>query len=190
MAAGVTIVNEVGLDPGIDHMLAMQAFDDVKEAGGVVNSYRSYCGGLPAPEAASNALRYKFTWSPRGVLFNTIGTAKYLQSGKIIDVPGNGALLESATKKAPFLPGFNLEMFPNRDSTHYVDLYNIPSCNTIVRGTLRYRGFAHNILSLVKLGLITTVDHPSLHPKGPEITWVFLEINLFSKLSDLIVNYF
>jgi alpha-aminoadipic semialdehyde synthase len=169
--AGVTILNEFGLDPGIDHMLSMQAFDEIKEAGGVIDSFHSYCGGLPAPEAASNALRYKFSWSPRGVLFNTISTARYLNKGKIVDVPGNGALLELATTKAPFLPGFNLEMFPNRDSTSYVDLYNIPTCNTIVRGTLRYSGFAHNILSLLKMGLVTTNDHPSLHPKGPEITW-------------------
>ena len=136
--AGVTIVNEVGLDPGIDHMFAMQVFDEIKEGGGTITSYTSYCGGLPAPESASNALRYKFSWSPRGVLFNTVGTAKFLKEGKLIEIPGNGGLLEMGTKKADFLPGFNLEMFPNRDSTHYVDLYNIPTCHSIIRGTLRY----------------------------------------------------
>ncbi len=73
----------MGLDPGIDHMLAMQVFEDVKDAGGVITSYHSYCGGLPAPEHANNSLRYKFNWSPRGVLFNTLGTAKYLKQGKV-----------------------------------------------------------------------------------------------------------
>ncbi len=89
-AAGVTIVNEVGVDPGIDHMLAMQAFDEVRDDGGVINFYHSYCGGLPAPENANNSLRYKFNWSPRAVLLNTISTAKYLKSGKIIEIPGDG----------------------------------------------------------------------------------------------------
>lgn len=187
-AAGVTIVNEVGLDPGIDHMLSMAIFDEVKEAGGTITSFQSHCGGLPAPESASNALRYKFTWSPKGVLFNTLGTAKYIKSGKIVDVPGNGQLLERATKKAPFLPGFNLEMFPNRDSTKYVDIYNIPSCNTIIRGTLRYRGFSHNVLSLVKLGLISSVDHPSLHPKGPEVTWKQFMCDLTNQSRDTYIE--
>lgn len=87
---GVTIVNEVGVDPGIDHMLAMQVFDEVREAGATIESYTSYCGGLPAPENANNALRYKFNWSPRAVLLNTISSARYLKHGKIIEIPGNG----------------------------------------------------------------------------------------------------
>ncbi len=91
--AGVTIINEVGVDPGIDHMLAMQVFDEVKEAGGVIESYYSYCGGLPAPEHANNSLRYKFNWSPRAVLLNTISTAKYLKAGKIIEIPGQGLVI-------------------------------------------------------------------------------------------------
>lgn len=87
---GVTIVNEVGVDPGIDHMLAMQVFDEVREAGGIIESYTSYCGGLPAPENANNALRYKFNWSPKAVLLNTISSARYLKNGKVIEIPGNG----------------------------------------------------------------------------------------------------
>lgn len=169
--AGITIVNEVGLDPGIDHMLAMQIFDDVREAGGTINKYHSYCGGLPAPENANNSLRYKFNWSPRAVLLNTISTAKYLKAGKTIEIPGQGALLEQGSSSVSFLPAFNLEAFPNRDSVAYIDQYNINTVNTILRGTLRYRGFCHNILSLVKLGLISTKEHPSLHQNGPEITW-------------------
>ena len=65
-------------------MLAMQVFDDIKDQGGIITSYLSYCGGLPAPENANNSLRYKFNWSPRAVLLNTISTAKYLKSGKVI----------------------------------------------------------------------------------------------------------
>ena len=179
---GITVVNEVGLDPGIDHMLAMQCFDEIKESGGVIESFNSFCGGLPAPECANNSLRYKFNWSPRAVLLNTISGAKYLKHGKVIEIPGNGGLLEQGSGPVSFLPGFNLEAFPNRDSIAYIDQYNINSVNSILRGTLRYKGFCQNALALVKLGLISLKDHPSLHAAGPDITWVshvyknFLEI--------------
>lgn len=81
--AGVTIVNEIGLDPGIDHLLAMECIDEVHETGGKIESYISYCGGLPAPEFSNNPLRYKFSWSPRGVLLNVLGNAKFLQDSKV-----------------------------------------------------------------------------------------------------------
>lgn len=81
--AGVTVLNEVGLDPGIDHLLAIECFDDVRQAGGKVESFVSWCGGLPAPECSSNPLRYKFSWSPRGALLNTLAPAKYLHEGQV-----------------------------------------------------------------------------------------------------------
>lgn len=81
--AGVTIVNEVGLDPGIDHLLAMEAFDEIHSHGGKVESFVSYCGGLPAPECSDNPLRYKFSWSPRGVLMNAMNGAKYLKANQV-----------------------------------------------------------------------------------------------------------
>ena len=70
--AGITILNEVGLDPGIDHLLAMECFDQIKSNGGKIVSFKSFCGGLPAPENANNPLSYKFSWNPRGVIFNTL----------------------------------------------------------------------------------------------------------------------
>ena len=83
-AAGVTILNEVGLDPGIDHLLALEVFDDIRQAGGRIESFVSWCGGLPAPESSYNPLRYKFSWSPRGVLLNTLSPAKYFHEGQVI----------------------------------------------------------------------------------------------------------
>lgn len=80
--AGITIVNEVGLDPGIDHLLAMECIEQIHEEGGKVDSFVSYCGGLPAPEYSNNPLRYKFSWFPRGALVNTVSEAKYLQDHK------------------------------------------------------------------------------------------------------------
>ncbi|KAL0272229.1 UNVERIFIED_CONTAM: hypothetical protein PYX00_005289 [Menopon gallinae] len=168
--AGITVVNEVGLDPGIDHLLAMEVFDEVRQAGGKVQSFVSYCGGLPAPECSDNPLRYKFSWSPRGVLMNTMADAKYLQDGKITEIPGGGELMKTA-HPLDFLPGFALEGFANRDSTDYMDKYGINEAHTFVRGTLRYNGFANTVLSMRELGLLSTDPKPSLHPNGPDITW-------------------
>lgn len=81
--AGVSIVNEVGLDPGIDHLLAMECFEEVHQGGGKVKSFVSYCGGLPAPECSDNPLRYRFSWSPRGALLNTVSSGRFLKDGKV-----------------------------------------------------------------------------------------------------------
>ncbi|XP_076056603.1 lysine ketoglutarate reductase/saccharopine dehydrogenase isoform X2 [Oratosquilla oratoria] len=168
--AGITVVNEVGLDPGIDHLLAMECFDEVHAGGGKVESFISFCGGLPAPEVSDNPLRYRFSWSPRGVLLNTLSGARYLKDGQVVDIPAGGALLD-ATEDFNFLPGLALEGFPNRDSTMYADFYGIPEAKTILRGTLRYRGYSDVVKGLIKLGLIDPEDHPSLHPNGPTLTW-------------------
>jgi saccharopine dehydrogenase-like NADP-dependent oxidoreductase len=77
-AAGITVVNEVGLDPGIDHLLAMECFDEAHTGGGKIESFVSYCGGLPAPEASDNPLGYKFSWSPRGALMNMLSGGNFL----------------------------------------------------------------------------------------------------------------
>ncbi|KAG8223056.1 hypothetical protein J437_LFUL002004 [Ladona fulva] len=130
--AGITVVNEVGLDPGVDHLLALECLDEIHQGGGKVESFVSYCGGLPAPEFSDNPLRYKFSWSPRGVLLNTLGAAKYKKNGEFVIVEEGGSLMDSA-EPLDFLPGFSLEGFPNRDSTKYADLYKIPEAKTILR---------------------------------------------------------
>ncbi|XP_073974901.1 lysine ketoglutarate reductase/saccharopine dehydrogenase [Rhodnius prolixus] len=186
--AGITVINEVGLDPGIDHLLAMECIDEVHQAGGKVESFESYCGGLPAPECSDNPFRYKFSWSPRGVLLNTLGTAKYLHDSKTVEVPAGGSILNNC-QDLFFLPGFALEGFPNRDSIRYAQLYGIAAeAHTVFRGTLRFRGFAKTMQSLQKLGLIDPNPHPALHPKGPEITWREFVCNLIG-LSTLDVFY-
>lgn len=170
--AGITILNEVGLDPGIDHLLALEMIKDIHEKGGAIESFISYCGGLPAPEYSNNPLRYKFSWSPRAVLANTISPAKYLNRGQIVEILGGGDIM-SAPKELNFLPGFALEGLPNRDSTKYGELYGLgANLNTLLRGTIRYKGFSECIEAIQKLGLIDTEPHPMLHPNGPTITWV------------------
>ncbi|XP_044742743.1 alpha-aminoadipic semialdehyde synthase, mitochondrial [Chrysoperla carnea] len=188
LEAGVTILNEVGLDPGIDHFLALECIHDVQNTGGKIDSFISYCGGLPAPEYSDNPLRYKFSWSPRGSLINTLSGAKYLSKGQIVEINGGGELM-STTKDLDFLPGFHLEGYPNRDSTLYKDLYGINSdVKTVLRGTIRYKGFSKCIQGMQLLGLIDPNPHPCLHPKGPEITWRQFVCNLLG-LADSNIFY-
>lgn len=140
-AAGIRIVNEVGLDPGLDHMSAMKMIDEIKDRGGHVTSFVSVCGGLPAPEAADNPLKYKFSWSPRGVLSASQNDAQYRWEGHLVQVSGKELLANAS----PFLDGWpelHLECLPNRDSLLYETTYGLENVNTLFRGTLRYRGFS------------------------------------------------
>ena len=84
--AGISILNEVGLDPGMDHMSAMKIIEDIQARGGEVTTFSSVCGGLPAPEAANNPLMYKFSWSPMGVLMASQNDAVYMRKGNVISV--------------------------------------------------------------------------------------------------------
>ncbi|KAM9633974.1 alpha-aminoadipic semialdehyde synthase, mitochondrial isoform 3-T4 [Morphnus guianensis] len=169
-AAGITVISEMGLDPGLDHMLAMECIDKAKEVGATVVSYTSFCGGLPAPEHSDNPLRYKFSWSPQGVLLNTVQSATYLKNGEIINIPAGGALLDSVTPM-DFFPGLNLEGFPNRDSTKYAEPYGIQTAHTLLRGTLRYKGYSKTMGGFVKLGLINPDPYPLLSSTTPPLTW-------------------
>ncbi|XP_015770010.1 PREDICTED: alpha-aminoadipic semialdehyde synthase, mitochondrial-like [Acropora digitifera] len=159
--AGIAIVNEVGLDPGIDHLLAMECFDDSKDEGAVIKSFRSYCGGLPAPEHADNPLRYKFSWNPRAGILTIMNTAKYLWYGKTVEIAAGGALLEEI-KPTGIFPGYRLECYPNRDSVVYGGLYNISTASTILRGTLRFEGYAKTCLALFQLGMYSQSQRSDL----------------------------
>ncbi|XP_062439268.1 alpha-aminoadipic semialdehyde synthase, mitochondrial isoform X2 [Rhea pennata] len=167
--AGITVISEMGLDPGLDHMLAMECIDKAKEVGATIVSYTSFCGGLPAPEHSDNPLRYKFSWSPQGVLLNTVQSATYLKDGEIVSIPAGGALLDSVTSM-DFFPGLNLEGFPNRDSTKYAEPYGIQTAHTLLRGTLRYKGYSKTMGGFVKLGLINPDPYP-LSSTTPPLTW-------------------
>ncbi|XP_065308841.1 alpha-aminoadipic semialdehyde synthase, mitochondrial [Dermacentor albipictus] len=184
--ANITVMNEVGLDPGIDHLLAMECFDEVRRKGGKVVSFVSYCGGLPAPEHANNPLRYKISWNPRSAFVNCMGPARYLENGKEVEI-APGSLLDNA-QRVPFLPGFNLEGYPNRDSLVYKNTYGINNAHTVLRGTLRYKGFSSAMKGLQLLGLLGTEPHPSLHPRGPEITWRLFMTTLMGQPDNLLTS--
>jgi len=149
--AGITILNEVGLDPGMDHMSAMKIIDSVHERGGEITSFSSVCGGLPAPEAANNPLLYKFSWSPMGVIRASQNNAQFSRDGKVVKVDGSDLLASAEPFDA--WKSLNLECLPNRDSLIYGDKYGISSAGTIFRGTLRYNGFSALFHVLKNMGL-------------------------------------
>jgi saccharopine dehydrogenase-like NADP-dependent oxidoreductase len=137
--AGILILNEIGLDPGIDHMSAMRVIDHVAKKGGKVVSFKSYCGGLPAPEANTNPMGYKFSWSPRGVLMAGRNAAKFLENGKIRDIPGPELFNNHWPLEVPGNGTF--EAYPNRNSLPYQELYGLKDAHTLFRGTLRNPGW-------------------------------------------------
>ncbi|KAG2222858.1 hypothetical protein INT45_000473 [Circinella minor] len=159
--AGILIMNEVGLDPGIDHMSAMKIIDEAKSAGKKIRSFISWCGGLPAPEASNSPLGYKFSWSPRGVLTASGNDATYWSGGKKHTVSGDLLLKNHfPTIRTPF-QGFVFEGLANRDSLKYIDIYglgDLEHMNTMFRGTLRYQGYADLLYGLRKLGFLNLSD--------------------------------
>ena len=153
-SAGVTILNECGLDPGIDHMSATRVIHDVRSKGGRVVSFRSYCGGIPAPEANTNPFGYKFSWNPKGVLTAGTSNARYLKDKEEIIIPGKDLFAHHWTLK---VPGYgDLEAYPNRDSNAYLKLYGLDYARTMFRGTLRHPGWCDKLKAIVDLGYLDT----------------------------------
>lgn len=148
--AGIVVMNEIGLDPGIDHLYAVKTIDEVHERGGKVLEFLSYCGGLPSPAASHNPLGYKFSWSSRGVLLALLNNASFYQAGQVAKV--SGSELMKHAKPYYISPAYAFVAYPNRDSTPFREWYNIPEARTVIRGTLRYQGFPEFISALVKLG--------------------------------------
>ncbi|KAH0537838.1 Saccharopine dehydrogenase [NADP(+), L-glutamate-forming] [Glutinoglossum americanum] len=167
--AGITVMNEIGLDPGIDHLYALKTINEVHKAGGKITSFLSYCGGLPAPEASDNPLGYKFSWSSRGVLLALRNSAKYYKDGEAEEISGT-QLMESA-KPYFIYPGFAFVAYPNRDSTPYKERYNIPEAQTIIRGTLRYQGFPEFVRVLVDIGFLSEDAQDFLKPSDNRLSW-------------------
>ncbi|KAF9481464.1 hypothetical protein BDN70DRAFT_876255 [Pholiota conissans] len=157
---GVLLLNEIGLDPGIDHCSAMDLITRIKKDGKAITSFTSFCGGLPAPEDSYVPLRYKFSWRPLGVLSAALNDAKYLLRGKEEYVPAE-KLLSSYFPKLPVTRDFELEGLPNRDSLSYIHKYGLIGSKTLltfVRGTLRYPGFSTLLGAFQKIGFLNDKD--------------------------------
>ncbi len=148
--AGVLLLNECGLDPGIDHMSAMRIFDEIHARGGRVTSFESYCGGLPSNEN-NNPWGYQLSWSPRGVLLAAKNPAKFLRNGQQIE------LAEGTVFRECFEIDAALEGYYNRDSMSYIDTYGLQGeVETFIRGTIRYKGWSETLEAMTKLGLLET----------------------------------
>ncbi len=150
--AGILILNEIGLDPGIDHMSAMRIIDHIHTNGGKVEEFYSICGALPAPEAADNPLKYKFSWSPKGVIMASLNSALYLKNGRKIFIEPADLFKERFSFNVQEIG--DLEVYPNRDSISYIDIYGIPEATTMFRGTFRYKGWCEALDAMKSLGML------------------------------------
>jgi saccharopine dehydrogenase-like NADP-dependent oxidoreductase len=148
--AGVILLNEIGVDPGIDHMSAMNVIDEVKGQGGRITSFVSWTGGLPAPEANDNPFGYKFSWSPKGVLLAGKNPARFQKDGQIVEIPGDELFDHYWPVDIQDLG--ELEGFPNRDSLPYTETYDIQPTGWMFRGTLRYPGWCGTLKKIVEMG--------------------------------------
>jgi saccharopine dehydrogenase-like NADP-dependent oxidoreductase len=152
-AANLIFINEMGLDPGIDHMSAMKIMDEIRSQGGEISSFESYTGGLMADEDdADNPWKYKFSWNPRNVILAAQGSpAQYLENSKIKLKPYHRVFNDA---KVFDIEGYGqLEAYPNRDSLKYIDLYNLKNVKNMIRGTFRKVGFCDAWNVFVQLGM-------------------------------------
>ncbi|MBN2571098.1 MAG: saccharopine dehydrogenase NADP-binding domain-containing protein [Ignavibacteriales bacterium] len=160
---GLLFLNEIGLDPGIDHMSAMKIINEVKEKGGKVVSFESICGGLPAPEANDNPFGYKFSWSPRGVVMAGRNNAHFLKNGEEKKIEGKDLFKNNWKKEVESLG--TLEVYPNRDSMLYQELYGLWDAKTIFRGTFRNLGWCNTLLKIAGMGWLDDTERSELKDK-------------------------
>lgn len=145
------LLNECGLDPGIDHASAMKVIHEIQDKGGKITSFKSFCGGLVAPESNDNPWGYKFSWNPRNVILAGQGTAQFIEEGKLKFIPYNRIYTQIETIEVDGYGKF--DAYANRDSIGYKEPYGLNDANTMLRGTLRMPGYCKAWNVFVKLGL-------------------------------------
>lgn len=149
--AGVLLLSEMGLDPGIDHMSATSLVRRIRSVGGKVTRFASCCGGFPAPDANTNPWGYKFSWSPRAVLHAGLQPARYLRDGQEVSIPGEDLFAHSWPYEVEGQGVF--EIYPNRNSIKYIPLYRLEGVEAMFRGTIRYPGWCATMRAASSLGL-------------------------------------
>jgi len=183
---GIIFLCEMGLDPGIDHMSAMQLLDEIRESGGTVHSFKSHCGGLVAPESDDNPWHYKITWNPRNIVMAGKAGAIYKLNGKEI-AEQYETLFEAdrtvltGNEEVPVL-----SYYPNRNSLPYIDLYGLGEASTFIRTTLRYRDFMYGWKNIVELKL--TDEEPVYQTDGLSLQDFFKEHLLKNGFGDWLNN--
>ncbi len=184
-------LNECGLDPGLDHLSAMQVLDKLRAQGAEITGFRSYCGGLMAPQSDNNPWHYKFTWNPRNVvLAGQGGTARYLRNGRVCYVPYHRLFIRPETIE---IEGYGqFEAYPNRNSLAYVEPYGLQRAQDVLRGTLRRPGFCRDWQVLVHLGLTddSTILHDSENMTYAQLVEAFLNGESFEVMAGLDMRKF
>jgi len=186
--AGIILLNEIGVDPGIDHMSAMKVIHQVEQAGGRVASFLSWTGGLPAPDANDNPFGYKFSWSPKGVLMAGTTPARFQRHGEIVEIPGEELFDNYWPVKVEGLG--ELEGYPNRDSLPYTETYSINPSDWMFRGTLRYPGWCATLKKLAEMGCFedTSLPGPGAPRTYREFTAALLDVALDTDLPQFLAQ--
>ena len=153
---GLLFMNEIGLDPGIDHMSAMKIIDEVERLGGDIYSFKSYCGGLVAPVSDNNPWHYKISWNPRNILNAGKSGAEFLLNGIENKLEYNELFKKYETIKVPNFG--KLAAYANRDSLSYKNIYGLPNVKTMLRATFRYGEFCIGWHAIIALGLTKETD--------------------------------
>ena len=164
---GILFLCEMGLDPGIDHMSAMQIIDEIHASGGTVRVFRSHCGGLVAPESDDNPWHYKISWNPRNVVLAGKAGAIYRQGGKTVEEPYEQLFNPERVVDIHDPSIGRLSYYPNRNSLPYIDLYGLQSAVEFVRTTLRYPDFMFGWKNLVELKM--TDETPMYQTDGKSL---------------------
>ncbi len=151
---------EMGLDPGIDHMSAMKIINDIKNKNGKINSFKSHCGGLMAPESDDNPWHYKITWNPANIVMAGSSGAIYKMNGNKIEIPYHKIFANNEVVDVPNL--FPLAWYPNRDSLIYMNTYGLNDVNTFIRTTLRHPSFCRGWNKLINIGLTDVNDEEEI----------------------------
>jgi saccharopine dehydrogenase-like NADP-dependent oxidoreductase len=151
--AGIIILNEIGVDPGFDHMTAMRIIDKVQSEGGKIKEFYSLCGALSAPEETDNPFKYKFSWSPKGVVMAGNNGAKFLKNAEVVELPTEDLFKNPLQIDFPEVG--KMEVYPNRDSLAYIDIYKLPNVETMYRGTFRYPQWCDSLDAIKAIGMVT-----------------------------------
>lgn len=186
---GLTFLNELGVDPGIDHMSAMQVIDRIRAKGGKLTAFYSFTGGLVAPESDDNPWNYKFTWNPRNVVLAGQGVSQYIINDRYKYIPYNK--LFARVMPRTVLNFGEFEVYPNRDSLKYRKIYDLEDISTMLRGTMRRPGYCEAWDVFVQLGC---TDDTYTMENSEKMTYrdfinTFLRYDLVKPVEDKLCEY-
>lgn len=178
---------EMGLDPGIDHMSALQLLTAIRKIGGTITHFWSHCGGLIAPESSDNPWHYKISWNPRNIVRAGSSGARYLAEGRNVEKLYTEVFQNCSALTVKGLP--QLAWYPNRDSLSYLPLYGLDAMNTFIRTTLRYAPFCAGWNALVQLGLTDENDATVLNGCKTLNEWLQRKLQLTKHKTATLEQY-